>query len=557
MLRLFDNLPAGDYSVRVDESTLPLALQGNNTQDPDGGNDSQSTLTLANGDSNLDQDFGYFAPGTIGDTIYHDANNNGVIDDGEGIPGVTVTLELPDGSTQTATTDNNGQYLFDNLPVGEYTVTVDESSLPDALQGNITQDPDGGNDSQSTLTLASGESNIDQNFGYFVPGTIGDTIYHDANNNGVIDNGEGIPGVTVTLELPGGGTQTVTTNSDGQYLFDNLPAGDYTVRVDESTLPPALQGNITQDPDGGNDSQSTLTLASGESNIDQNFGYFVPGTIGDTIYHDANNNGVIDDGEGIPGVTVTLELPGGGTQTVTTNSDGQYLFDNLPAGDYTVRVDESTLPPALQGNNTQDPDGGNDSQSTLTLASGESNIDQNFGYFAIAASDDAYTTPVNTPVAITPLVNDTAGTTITEINGVRLTGGVQSIAVPNGTVEIDANGNMTFVPNPGYTGTAVFPYTISDGTNTATANVTVTIDPAPITATDDAYTTPVDTPVAITPLVNDTAGATITEINGVALTGNAQSIPVPNGTVEIDASGNMSQLLQAMMRIPPRLIRRW
>ncbi len=115
----------------------------------------------------------------------------------------------------------------------------------------------------------------------------------------------------------------------------------------------------------------------------------------------------------------------------------------------------------------------------------------------------------------------------------KLTGSTQSIPVPNGTVEIDAGGNMTFVPDAGYTGSAVFPYVISDKNgNTAKANVTVTIDPAPIAASDDAYTTPVDTPVAITPLVNDTAGTRVTEINGVKLTGSTQSIPVPNGTVE-------------------------
>ncbi len=155
----------------------------------------------------------------------------------------------------------------------------------------------------------------------------------------------------------------------------------------------------------------------------------------------------------------------------------------------------------------------------------------------IAASDDAYTTPLNTPVVITPLVNDTAGTTITEINGVRLTGGVQTIAVPNGTVTVDAGGNLTFTPNPGFAGEASFPYTIRDGSgNTATANVTVTI-PA---ATDDVYTTPADTPVNITPLINDQPGSTITSINGIPLTGGVQTIAVPNGRVMVDAGGRLT-----------------
>ncbi len=83
-----------------------------------------------------------------------------------------------------------------------------------------------------------------------------------------------------------------------------------------------------------------------------------------------------------------------------------------------------------------------------------------------------------------------AGTRVTEINGVKLTGSAQSIPVDNGTVNINAAGNITFVPNPGYTGSSVFPYVISDGTNTATAEITVTITALPIAANNDFYTTP-------------------------------------------------------------------
>ncbi len=79
----------------------------------------------------------------------------------------------------------------------------------------------------------------------------------------------------------------------------------------------------------------------------------------------------------------------------------------------------------------------------------------------IVATDDAYITAVDTPVAITPLVNDTTGATISEINGMAL---------------IDAGGNITFVPDAGYTGSAVFPYTIRDNNgNIATAYITITI----------------------------------------------------------------------------------
>ena len=89
--------------------------------------------------------------GTIGDTIFWDTNGNGSPDPGEGLPGVEVTIEFPDGSTQTTTTDENGVYIFSNLPVdgdGEtYTVTVNTGDIPVGLTNTV--DPDGGNDSMS------------------------------------------------------------------------------------------------------------------------------------------------------------------------------------------------------------------------------------------------------------------------------------------------------------------------------------------------------------------------------------------------------------------------
>ncbi len=146
------------------------------------------------------------------------------------------------------------------------------------------------------------------------------TVWHDANNNGVVDSGEGIAGVTVSLTPPAGVdlgngsgvAVTTVTDGNGNYNFGDLPPGDYTVAVDPSTLPPALAGATnTVDPDGGNDSTATVSLAQGENNQDQDFGYLLPGSIGDTIYNDLDGDGVADSGEGIAGVTVTLTPPAG------------------------------------------------------------------------------------------------------------------------------------------------------------------------------------------------------------------------------------------------------
>jgi len=266
--------------------------------------------------------------------------------------------------------------------------------LPPSLQGDNSVDPDGGNDSTSTVTLSQTGvmDDLDQDFGYVDndTGSIGDTIFRDKDGDGIPDAGEELPNVTVTLtgtDMDGNPVSLTTqTDANGHYLFDDLTAGDYVVTVDESTLPPSLQGDNTVDPDGGLDSTSSVTLAENEHNLDQDFGYRDndTGSIGDTVFRDLDGDGVADTGEELPNVTVILtgtDIDGTPVSLTTqTGPDGKYLFPDLTAGSYTVRVDESTLPPSLQGDNMYDPDGDLDSSSTITLAENENNLDQDFGY---------------------------------------------------------------------------------------------------------------------------------------------------------------------------------
>lgn len=101
------------------------------------------------------------------------------------------------------------------------------------------------------------------------------------------------------------------------------------------------------------------------------------------------------------------------------------------------------------------------------------------------AVNDSYPTHENGPVNIMPLENDSDpdGNTISisSISGVALTGADQTITVTNGTVNVAANGNITFTPAANYTGTVNFPYVISDGNATATANIQVIVNaPLPV-----------------------------------------------------------------------------
>jgi uncharacterized repeat protein (TIGR01451 family) len=117
---------------------------------------------------------------------------------------------------------------------------------------------------------------------------IGDTIWYDWDGDGEQDPDEpGIAGVEVELTPPAGvdagngpGVAVVrTTDSDGYYLFNNLPPGTYTIEVDPDgdTLPTGV--SQTGDPNETGtcsdcDGTSTATLSGdGTSDLDQDFGY--------------------------------------------------------------------------------------------------------------------------------------------------------------------------------------------------------------------------------------------------------------------------------------------
>lgn len=359
---------------------------------------------LAANNANFNIDFGLFRLQSVGDFVWNDANNNGKFDGGEA-PIANVPVALLDGAGNvlaTTVTNANGGYLFGGLGTGTYSVRISAPAGFISSTGQVGS-PSGpyepapqtnnNNEDHGTTNGAviqalpfvlnapgfnpdnAGFANLRQDFGLFQPVSVGNFVWDDANNNGFFDTGESpLANVSVTL-LDGNGVQigTATTDANGNYLFTNLVAGQYIIRVATPTgyttstgspngsptgpFEPAAQTNVDNSDHGtaiGSFVQSIVTLGAagsannpdsgGLANLRQDFGFFRPLSIGDFVWVDTNNNGLLDTGEsGLGGVRVDLiDKTGNVLSTTTTDANGNYLFTGLGTGTYSVRITAPT-----------------------------------------------------------------------------------------------------------------------------------------------------------------------------------------------------------------------
>ena len=177
-------------------------------------------------------------------------------------------------------------------------------------------------------------------------GSIGDYVWHDVNRNANQDEPatEGLAGVDVRLWLQNNGSLTYlgtqTTDANGYYLFTGLDAGTYWVDCDQGDVTPGWTLTTNNDP-------LTVTLATGENRRDADFGYAgIPNgqvALGDWIWYDINLDGLQNDGVpsavGLQCITVWLYQGSNYMGMTSTDTYGWYVFQGLPAGTYSVKVD--------------------------------------------------------------------------------------------------------------------------------------------------------------------------------------------------------------------------
>jgi hypothetical protein len=212
-------------------------------------------------------------------------------------------------------TDVTGGFQFSFVPAGQHQLRVETSSLP----RGITVDPpvltltiEGGQTAQASFQVG--------NFG----GVIG-RVY------GIDSNGAQQPLANVMLRVDGGTYSQTDTN--GNYGFGHLSPGDHSIAVVTSTVPAFAsfdERSLTQ----------KVVVRNGQyTKLD--FGAQPLGSISGKIVYASDMHPLKG---GVLNAYVVAEP---GEHAAIDEDDGSFVIDNLPAGDYTVSVDQETLDEGL------------------------------------------------------------------------------------------------------------------------------------------------------------------------------------------------------------------
>jgi hypothetical protein len=218
-------------------------------------------------------------------SAYQAFSISGLITDGSnGLAGVTVTAS----GLAAVTTDAKGSYTITNVPAGT-------NSVVPSLNCYLFQPP------FVSVTVGPGSTNL-VNF----------TGTHDVHSvsGQISEAGVGLSNVTVHV-----GTQFANTDSNGVYTVSGLCPGTYTIL-------PARDCYLFNPP------SRTVSLGPDSSGLD-----FVAYQNGQNKF--AISGSVTEGTNALEGVTVQLSSASA-SQTVQTDSSGNYSFPGLCAGSYTI-----------------------------------------------------------------------------------------------------------------------------------------------------------------------------------------------------------------------------
>jgi uncharacterized repeat protein (TIGR01451 family) len=232
----FTGVPNGNYTIKIEDATGELTgFAGTTTAAQNG----QLPVNVSGGNvSGIN--FGYNAPGRIGDTVWRDLDRDGIQDSGEpGISGVTVELYKDtngdgvfdpaiDQLVTTTTTDADGNYMFQVSEAGRFFVSIDDTqaSLLGLALTTIDNETYPGAQRQIDF-LNLNTSYLGADFGFMVPLPSALSV---TKTSDVVGNTHPGDIITYTINV----TNTSATTQTGIQVIDAAP--DNTTYVPQSTL---------------------------------------------------------------------------------------------------------------------------------------------------------------------------------------------------------------------------------------------------------------------------------------------------------------------------------
>jgi protocatechuate 3,4-dioxygenase beta subunit len=441
----FENLAPGKYSVR--EKQPPGYLDGGDSVGTVGGriieNDWIGDIVLTGGTHGEEYNFCEIPPASISGMVHADLDGDCLYDEGEPmLAGVKITLtNLDTGETWSTLTDHMGAYSFENLAPGRYEV---HETQPDGYFDSMERVGSAGgvirvNDTITEIAIGAGVQAVDYDFCEALPSRIEGMVHIDLDGDCIMDEGEQpLPDVVIELlDAQGNILATTKTDEHGKYSFENLAPGTYGVRerqpigyFDGGENVGTAGGQIT-----ANDQITGITLISATEGLRYDFCELLPNSLSGMVHVDLDGDCIMDEGE-MPLQGVKIELldeAGNVLRTTFTDMHGEYLFDNLPSGTYSIRETQPAW--YLDGGDSVGSMGGelagNDLIKGIVLISGNNGENYNFcevppaslsGMVHVDLDGDCVFDPEEQPLAgVTIELLDSAGrvvrTTVTNMHG--------------------------------------------------------------------------------------------------------------------------------------------
>ncbi|MFC7370131.1 beta strand repeat-containing protein [Fictibacillus iocasae] len=229
------------------------------------------------------------------------ASVSGTVTDVNGVPIPNALVQVFDSLNNligTALTDENGDYIVENLPAGSFRVVVSATGFQSQNTG---------------IVLVPGQDLTDVNFALVSAGAPGILTGQVTSDTGAV-----IPGAEIILRDQNGFVVGVeVADSNGNFTFEALSAGTYSVTVTA---------------DGFGAFAAVVSIVSGETTLLNPVLESDPGFITGTITN-------ADTGAPLPETLVRIvDANGNVIAELITDANGNFTSPGLAAGSYTVVV---------------------------------------------------------------------------------------------------------------------------------------------------------------------------------------------------------------------------